>query len=185
MNNRYSVGGLVVDSSLSMATLHLICGLPCSGKTTLAKELEQEHSALRLTPDEWHIRLFGQDANDNGYYDDVHTARHSAIEAMLWQIAARVLSLGIDVILDFGFWFQDERQMFRDRAEHLGVQSQFYYLVIPGEELLERLEKRNEALPSGAFVISPEQMKSWIPMFEPPSEDELKLNGHGWVVHQG
>ncbi|HST88133.1 MAG TPA: AAA family ATPase, partial [Ktedonobacterales bacterium] len=30
-------------------------GLPCSGKTTLAKELEREHCALRLTVDEWHI----------------------------------------------------------------------------------------------------------------------------------
>jgi predicted kinase len=34
-----------------MATLHLICGLPCSGKTTLAKQLEQQHAALRLTTD--------------------------------------------------------------------------------------------------------------------------------------
>ena len=38
-----------------MATLHLMVGLPCSGKTTLAKQLEQERSALRLTPDEWQI----------------------------------------------------------------------------------------------------------------------------------
>jgi predicted kinase len=27
-------------------------GLPCSGKTTLARELEQKYSALRLTTDE-------------------------------------------------------------------------------------------------------------------------------------
>src|SRR5690242_19062107 len=41
-----------------VATLHLIVGLPCSGKTTLARQLERQYSALRLTPDEWHIRLF-------------------------------------------------------------------------------------------------------------------------------
>ena len=35
-----------------MATLHLMVGLPCSGKTTLAKKLEVERAALRLTPDE-------------------------------------------------------------------------------------------------------------------------------------
>ena len=39
----------------SVATLHLMVGLPCSGKTTLAKQLEQERSALRLTPDEWQV----------------------------------------------------------------------------------------------------------------------------------
>jgi len=30
-----------------------MCGLPCSGKTTLANQIEQERSALRLTLDEW------------------------------------------------------------------------------------------------------------------------------------
>ncbi|WP_368780995.1 AAA family ATPase [Alicyclobacillus fastidiosus] len=32
-------------------------GLPCSGKTTLSRELETRHNALRLSPDEWHIPL--------------------------------------------------------------------------------------------------------------------------------
>jgi predicted kinase len=50
-------------------------GLPCSGKTTLALTFEREHSALRLTVDEWHLRLFGQDAEDSE-----HNARHSLIE---------------------------------------------------------------------------------------------------------
>ena len=47
-----------------MATLHLMVGLPCSGKTTLAQKLEHELPALRLNLDEWHIRLFGQDAEE-------------------------------------------------------------------------------------------------------------------------
>ena len=58
-------------------------GLPFSGKTTLARKLEQECSALRLTPDEWQIRLFGQDAKE-----PEHDSRHSLIEAMLWNIAS-------------------------------------------------------------------------------------------------
>ncbi|WP_302061230.1 AAA family ATPase [Streptomyces sp. A3M-1-3] len=32
-----------------MSTLFITCGLPGSGKTTLARRLEQEQSALRLT----------------------------------------------------------------------------------------------------------------------------------------
>jgi predicted kinase len=35
------------------ARLILICGLPGSGKTTLAKELEPGVPAIRLSPDEW------------------------------------------------------------------------------------------------------------------------------------
>ena len=87
-----------------MATLHLMVGLPCSGKTTFAQKLELEQKALRLTVDEWHVPLFGQDAKE-----PQHDARHSQIEAMLWNIAGRALELGMNVILDFGFWAREER----------------------------------------------------------------------------
>ena len=94
-----------------MATLHLMVGLPCSGKTTLARQLEHERSALRLTPDEWQVALFGQDEEE-----PEHDARHSLIEAMLWKIASRALQLGTNVILDFGFWAREEREDYRLRA---------------------------------------------------------------------
>ena len=35
----------------------MLCGLPGSGKTTLAKKLENERQAIRLCPDEWVIAL--------------------------------------------------------------------------------------------------------------------------------
>ena len=79
-----------------MATLHLMVGLPCSGKTTKAKKLEREYNALLLTPDVWHIKLFGHDL---GKY---HEKNHSAVESIMWDHASRVLQLGLDVILDFG-----------------------------------------------------------------------------------
>jgi predicted kinase len=79
-----------------MPTLHLMVGLPCSGKSTLARTLEHEHSALRLTPDEWQIRLFGQDAEA-----PEHDARHTLIETLQWEVASRALALGINVILRY------------------------------------------------------------------------------------
>ncbi|MEP7003961.1 MAG: AAA family ATPase [Chloroflexota bacterium] len=36
-----------------MATLFITCGVPTSGKTTLAKRREAEQRAVRLTADEW------------------------------------------------------------------------------------------------------------------------------------
>lgn len=69
-----------------MATLHLICGLPCAGKTTFARQLEQKRAALRLTPDEWHIRLFGMDFLED---EEAHNARHTVVEELMWGVAAR------------------------------------------------------------------------------------------------
>jgi predicted kinase len=60
-----------------MAALYWMVGLPCSGKTTLACRLERDKAALRLTPDERQIPLFGQDAQE-----PEHDARLSRIEGM-------------------------------------------------------------------------------------------------------
>jgi len=152
-----------------MATLHLICGLPGAGKTTLAKRLEQEYSALRLTPDEWHTRLFGQDAEE-----EEHDARHDLIEAMLWDIAARVMALGVNVILDFGFWTRSEREDYRSRAARLGAASEIHFLNVPEDVLLTRLAARNAQLPSGVFLIREAKLKEWIRLFQSPTQDELK-----------
>jgi predicted kinase len=79
-----------------MATLHLIVGLPCSGKTTLARQLETGFGALRVTTDEWHIRLFGQDygAHMTESEEALHDSRHESVESIMWDVAARVLVLG-------------------------------------------------------------------------------------------
>jgi hypothetical protein len=143
-------------------------GLPCSGKTTLAKQLEQERSALRLTPDEWQIPLFGQDAEE-----PEHDARHSLIEAMLWTIASRALELGTNVILDFGFWAREEREDFRQRAKRLGASSEVHFLDVPEEELLRRLAVRNSQPSQVSFHISEESMKPWIEFFQRPTPEEL------------
>jgi predicted kinase len=152
-----------------VATLHLMVGLPCSGKTTLAKKLEYERSALRLTPDEWQVGLFGQDAEE-----PEHDARHSLIEAMLWKIASRALELGTNVILDFGFWAREERDDFRQRAKRLGASSEVHFLDVPKEELLRRLAVRNSQPSQESFHISEESMKPWIEFFQRPTLEELE-----------
>src|SRR5215207_4527939 len=136
-------------------------GLPCSGKTTLAQTLEREQSALRLTTDEWHIRLFGQDAEE-----PEHDSRHALIEAMLWNIASRAFELGMNVILDFGFWAREEREDYRSRAKQLGASSEVHFLDVSADELMHRLAVRNSQLSPMTFHISEEMMKSWIAFFQ-------------------
>jgi predicted kinase len=159
-----------------MATLHLMVGLPGSGKTTLARKLETEYSALRLTLDEWHVRLFGSDVRDDSDDSDFaqHNARHEAVESLLREAAARVLVLGVDVILDFGFWARSERDELRAKARELGADFKIHFTDVPEEMLLERIRARNAQLPAGTFHIPEAKLKEWIRLFEPPSPDELE-----------
>ncbi len=151
-----------------MPTLHLMVGLPCSGKTTLAKQLEQDLPALRLTIDDWHTRLFGNDAEH-----PEHDNRHTIIEAMLWNIAARALVLGISVILDFGLWARVEREDYRARAKELGAGSEIHFLDVPEPELWRRLKERNAHVSPGEFYIPETMFQRYLPVFQPPGPDEL------------
>ena len=46
--------------------LVLVCGLPASGKTTLARRLAESYGAVRLNPDEWESAL-DVDPFDEGF----------------------------------------------------------------------------------------------------------------------
>ena len=157
-----------------MATLHLMVGLPGSGKTTEAIRLAEEYQALRLTPDEWHLYLFGNDFSNDAEKDAVHNERHTKIEALMWDTAQKVLQLGVDVILDFGCWAKEERDAFRAKAIAIGASFKIHYLNCPKEMIWMRLEERNKRMDNGAhFYISKESLEQWSEQFEPPDAEEL------------
>jgi len=143
-------------------------GLPCSGKTTHARQLAGEINALILTLDVWHTKLFGNDAED-----EKHDERHSIIEDIMWDVAKHVIEIGGDVILDYGCWARVERDEYRKRAKELGADFQLHYMDVPYSELYRRLKNRNRNLPEGVFRIPIAYMDKYITMFQPPTEDEL------------
>ncbi len=151
-----------------MATLILICGLPGSGKTTLAKQLEFSHSALRLCPDEWIASILADDA-DTAELDRLRTP----VESVQWEVAKRALVLGINVILENGFWSREERMRYRAQAKALGASVELIYLNVERDELWRRLSKRNEELQPGIFFVREDQLDLWLSWFEPPTADEM------------
>ena len=152
-----------------MATLHLICGLPGAGKTTLAKKLEAELPALRLTPDEWIAQII-EDVSDRTELDRLR----DPVEAVQWDVAMKALALGVDVVMDFGFWGREERRGFQQRAEASGATVKWHFLLVEREELWARIAKRNANLPPGTFYNSEEELDYWLSVFEPPTAEELE-----------
>mgnify|MGYP000094315660 CR=1 FL=1 len=156
---------------MSGPTLFLICGLPGAGKTTLARQIERERPALRLCPDEW-IAAILADPSDRAELDRLR----GPVEKIQWDVAKRALCLGVDVVLEFGFWSKAEREFFRREARALGARVELRYLEVSREELLRRLAQRNASLPPGTFTVSAEELNRWWDWFEPPTPDEFDEN---------
>lgn len=152
--------------------LHLMVGLPGAGKTTQARALEAVTGALRLTPDEWHTRLFGDDFGDPAGHPE-HNRRHTEVEALMRKVAAAVLRRGADVILGFGFWSRAERDEVRAWGARLGAAVIVHYEEVPLDELVRRIALRNAEGRSDVFGITETDLRGGAAIFEPPAPDEL------------
>ncbi len=144
------------------ARLIIICGLPGSGKTTLAKCLEESLYAVRLAPDEW------MDVLSINLYDEESRAR---IEALQWKLGQKLLKLGLVVIIEWGTWGKSERDALREGARQLGAAVELHYLSAPPEILFERIQRRGMENPP----IKREDILRWAEIIQVPTEEEMNL----------
>jgi len=147
----------------------MIHGYLGAGKTTFARQLEQTLPALRLTHDEWMLRLYGEDPPPDQFrmgYDRVS----ERIEA-LW---TRCIVLGLNVVLDLNFWSRSQRDAVRLTAARLGAETFLYRLSCTDEEAWARIERRNAALTDSLFIAK----NTFLTLrcrFEPLEGDEVRI----------
>ncbi len=146
--------------------LVLICGLPASGKSTLARRLAPRIHAVRLDKDGWATAL-GADV-----WDEEFRVR---LERQLWVLSQDLLARGQSVVLEWGHWARVERDEKRLAARALGVGVELHYLAAPLGELIERAERRNASGEWTASPITRAHFEGWATIFQPPDEEEALL----------
>jgi len=149
-------------TTFSRGRLIVVCGLPGSGKTTHAIQLESKLGGIRLNADEWMAPL-GIDL-----YDEEMRAK---IEALQWKLAQRLLKLGMTVIIEWGTWGRAERDALRESARALGAAVELHYLPAPVEVLFERIQRRGMESPP----IERESLEQWARIFQTPTTEEMAL----------
>jgi predicted kinase len=147
--------------------LIVVCGLPGSGKTTLARALEgrlleSKLRAIRFSPDDWLDAL-----SINLYREDVR----EKVEALQWQFAQELLAVGVTVIIEWGTWARSERDTLRLGARALGAAVELHYVSAPVDVLFARLQHRGRENPP----IEREALLRWAETFQAPTVEEMAL----------
>lgn len=145
--------------------MFVMVGLPAAGKTSRARELASEWSALRLTPDEWMIPLFGQTQPEG---------KRNIVEGRLIWLALAALRIGVNVVLDFGVWGKDERSALRALAASVGATSELVYLQVDEEEQWRRVQARPVTDLEITFEMTKGDLERWRQIFQPPDVTELE-----------
>jgi predicted kinase len=144
------------------ARLIIVCGLPGSGKTTLARTLERKLRAIRFSPDEW------MDALSLNLWEEEKRAQ---IEALQWKLAQQLLALGLTVIIEWGTWGRTERDTLRLGARALGAAVELHYVSAPAEVLFDRIQGRGRETPA----IDQNAISRWFELFQEPTIEEMAL----------
>jgi predicted kinase len=149
--------------------LIIVCGLPGSGKTTYARQLEARLPAVRFCPDEWMAAL------SLDLWDE---ARRQKIESLQWEFAQQLLAHRQTVVIEWGTWATSERDALRVRARELGAGVELHYISAPVDVLLDRIGRRRMEHPP----ISREQLLEWADVFQAPTADEMALFDHAVAI---
>ena len=164
---------------MKMNKVILICGKMCSGKTTYAKSLIRNNPAVLLSIDEITTIFFGPYGGDKHYIILDKTRNY------LFNKSLEIIEAGIDVILDWGFWKQADRQEAILFYKKNNIIFEWHYVDVSNDICLKNLNKRNHEIKTGKKVTSyffPEEVASrfWEEMFEIPAKNEIDI----WYVNQ-
>ncbi len=155
-----------------MAKVYLICGKICSGKSTYAEQLRVKNNAVLLSTDEITLALFGQHCGDK------HDDYVERTQNYLFNKSLELLEVGINVILDWGFWMKEERDYAREFYNSQNIECEFHYIDISDETWQARLKKRNSeilAKETNAYYIDDNLAKKFGLIFEVPNTDEIDV----------
>jgi len=147
----------------------LLTGKIASGKSYYAENYVKNNRAMILSCDDLILALF----------DDCLGEEHQKIEqrafTFFYNQAVQLANLGIDALLDFGFWTHESRIEACKFFEKQGIETETWYFEIDDELRKNRLNERNKKLQESQgnrreYIIDSKMLERFDAMYEVPDE---------------
>ena len=153
-----------------MAKIYLICGKICSGKSFYARELQKEIAGIQLSCDELMLSLFPDGLGEK--HDDVSRAARE----YLMKKAVDAVQAGCNAILDWGFWWADNRREITNQLQEAGIPFEWHYVDVSDERWEKNIAHRNERILRGEtqdYFIDEGLKQKCISLFDVPDAAEM------------
>ena len=157
-----------------MATVYLVCGKLCCGKSTYARRLKDAHKAVILSADEIMLAVFGL------YAGEKHDEYAANVRTYLFEKSLEFIQTGVDVVLDWGFWTKAARYEAKAFYRSRDIECELHYLDISDELWQARITQRNQSVLAGkttAYIVDSALAAKFEARFELPAKDEVDV----WV----
>ena len=152
--------------------VHLLAGLPGSGKTTYARELEASGVA-RVSVDEQMLARYGQIGID--YRVEDHGDLLAPVVTWARERVVGTVSTGASVVLDHGLGTCKDRDAFKLLALRNGADWELAHFRVAISVLLDRLDERARHAPSASMHITPEMLRYLASVYEEPNGEGERL----------
>lgn len=151
-----------------MAKIILICGMICSGKSTLAERLTRTEGAVVLSCDAL-TKVIGDDLGDR------HDAVAGRIQLYLRNMAVELARLGVNVILEWGFWRAADRAEMRRFLAECGVPQEWHYMDVSRDQLARNIRRRNAAPGPSDYIVDEGLLRKCLDAFQRPDDGEMDV----------
>lgn len=156
-----------------MAKIIAICGKICSGKTYYANQIKQKENAVILSCDELTKELFDNNLGDK------HDEISAKIQKYLIKKSIELVTIGCNVILDWGFWTKEERERTTSYYKNINIDIEWHYIDVDLETWTNNIEGRNLRILNGEddsnFYLDEGLMQKLLSKWEEPEKFEIDV----------
>lgn len=156
-----------------MSKVILICGKICSGKTYYANSIKEKENAIILSTDEVTYDLI--DNKQGEEYEDFANRVNNYLKKKTVELA----KVGCNVILDWGFWTEKDREEISEYFKKHKVKYEWHYIDVDEKTWQRNIKERNQKVLEGkggsSFYVDQGLFNKVLSKFEEPNKEEIDI----------